>query len=131
MKTISAFLFSALVALAAIAGSVLFLSQVCAVEPAAAPVRSPSRLPIQFERSAPDVKVERAVLTRENLDTLMWKAQATPQAQPQTMSWRKRFLCDIRVTDVLLIGWPPYFRDSGCCGRSALPIGPRASSTRA
>ena len=108
MKTISAFLISALVALAAIAGSVVLLSAVCAVEPAPAPARTPSRLPIQFESPVSDVVIERAVFTRESLDGLMWQAQATPQAEPGAMSWRNRFLCDIRITDVLLIGFAAF-----------------------
>lgn len=108
MKTISAFLFSALIALAAIVASVIVLSTVCTVEPAAAPGRTPSRLPIQFERSVPDAVIERAVLTRENLDVMLWQAQTAPEAQPQARSWINRFLCDIRVTDVLLIGFAAF-----------------------
>ena len=110
MKTISAFLISALVALAAIAGSVVFLSTVCAVEPAPAPeqTRTPSRLPIHFQQDGLGAAVERAVLTRDSLDALLWKTQATPQPRAQTMSWRNRFLCDIRVTDVLLIGFAAF-----------------------
>ncbi len=110
MKTISAFLISALVALAAIAGAVVYLSAVCSVEPAPAPAqtRTPSRLPIHFERGVPDAVIERAVMTRESLDALLWKTQATAQPQPQAMSWRNRFLCDIRITDVLLIGFAAF-----------------------
>ena len=50
--------------------------------------------------------IERAVLTRESLDALLWKAQAAP-AQPQAapMSWWQRFICDIRITDVALMGF--------------------------
>jgi hypothetical protein len=106
MKTISAFLFSALVALAAIAGAVAYLSTVCAVEPAAAPARTQPRLPIHFENSVPDAVIERAVLTREGLDTLFWQAQAqTAPQRPQVMSWRKRLICDIRMTDIALAGF--------------------------
>ncbi|MGD9923970.1 MAG: hypothetical protein AB7V13_21400 [Pseudorhodoplanes sp.] len=103
MKTISAFLFSALVALVAVAGSVVFLSAYCAIEPPAAPTRTPSRLPIQFESRAPDAIVERAVLTREGLDALLWQAQAEPApVTVSSMAWQKRFICDIRVTDIAL-----------------------------
>ena len=46
------------------------------------------------------------MLTRENLDRLLWNAQAAP-AQPQAapISWWQRFICDIRVTDVALMGF--------------------------
>jgi hypothetical protein len=106
MKTISAFLFSALIALAAIAAATGFLATYCSVEPpAAAPARAPSRLPIHFESMAPDVIVERAVATRESLDTLIWKAQATTAPAAPAMTWRQRFLCDIRITDIALVGF--------------------------
>jgi hypothetical protein len=110
MKTISAFLISALVALVAIVGSVGVLSAVCSVEPAPAPeqTRTPSRLPIHFQQDGLGAAVERAVLTRDSIDALLWKAQATPQPRPQAMSWRNRFLCDIRITDVLLIGFAAF-----------------------
>lgn len=108
MKTISAFLFSALIALAAIAGSVAALSKVCVSDVPAAPTRTAPRLPVQFEGAAPDAAIQRAVLTRDALDTMIWQAQATPQPRPQVTSWRKRFVCDIRITDVALIGFAAF-----------------------
>lgn len=106
MKTISAFLFSALVALAAIAGSFVALSQICTGDaPPAAPTRALPRLPIHLEGVVPDAAIERAVLTRESLDAMLWKTQAAAQPRPQVMSWRKRFVCDIRITDVALAGF--------------------------
>jgi hypothetical protein len=106
MKTISAFLFSALIALAAIAAATGFLATYCVVEaPSAAPARAPSRLPIQFESMAPDVIVERAVATRDSLDALVWRAQATNPPPAPVVTWLRRFLCDIRVTDIALVGF--------------------------
>lgn len=104
MKTISAFLLSALVALAAIVGAVALLSGICRGD-AAGPNRTAPRLPIHYQGELPEGVVERAVMTRENLDRLLWNAQATP-AQPQaSISWWQRFICDIRITDVALIGF--------------------------
>lgn len=114
MKTISAFLFSALIAVAAMAGSVAALSKVCVIDapvPAAPAVRGAPRLPIHFERMVTDPVAERAVLTRESLDAMVWHAQAQgapAQPRPQVASWRKRFLCDIRITDVMLIGFAAF-----------------------
>ncbi|MFN3351667.1 hypothetical protein [Pseudorhodoplanes sp.] len=108
MKTISAFLFSALVALAAIAGSVFVLSNVCVIEAPVSPARTPSRLPIQFERGAQDSVIERAVLNRESNDAMVWKAQASAPQPAQAMSWRNRFLCDIRITDMALLAFAAF-----------------------
>ena len=114
MKTISAFLFCALIALAAMAGSVAALSRVCVIEapvPTTTPNRGSPRLPIHFEGMTPDVVVEHAVLMRESLDAMVWQAQAQttpPQAQVRVPSWRNRFICDIRVTDVALIGFAAF-----------------------
>ena len=105
MKTISAFLLSALVALAAIVGAVALLSGICRGDAASGSTRTAPRLPIHYQGELPEGVVERAVMTRENLDRLLWNAQATP-AQPQaSTSWWQRFICDIRVTDVALIGF--------------------------
>ncbi len=106
MKTISAFLLSALVALAAIVGAVALLSGICRSDVTSGPTRTAPRLPIHYQGELPDGVVERAVMTRENLDRLLWNAQASP-AQPQAapISWWRRFICDIRITDVALIGF--------------------------
>lgn len=114
MKTISAFLFSALIAVAAMAGSVAALSKVCVIDapvPAAPAVRGTPRLPIHYEGMVTDPVAERAVLTRESLDAMVWYAQAQgapAQPRPQVTSWRKRFICDIRITDVALIGFAAF-----------------------
>lgn len=106
MKTISAFLFSALIALAVVAGATGLLVNYCAVEPPAAaaqPERTPGRLPIHFQTSAPDAVVQRAVMTREVLDGLVWQAQAKAAPAPTAVTtWQQRFFCDIRITDMLL-----------------------------
>jgi|GEM_PF-1444964 len=108
MKTISAFLFSALVALAAVAGSVFVLSNVCAIEAPVSPARTPSRLPIHFERGAENAVIERAVLNRESIDAMVWKAQSSAPQPAQAMSWRNRFLCDIRITDMALLAFAAF-----------------------
>jgi len=113
MKTISAFLFCALIALAAMAGSVAALSRVCVIEApvSTTPSRVSPRLPIHYEGMVPDAVVERAVLMRDSFDAKLWQAQAqtTPQqAQVRAPSWRNRFICDIRVTDVALIGFAAF-----------------------
>jgi len=107
MKTISAFLFSALIALGVVAGATGLLANYCSVEPPpapAAPERTPGRLPIHFEAAAPDAVVQYAIATRAEIDALVWQAQdkaAPPQAAVRT--WQQRFLCDIRVTDIALV----------------------------
>ena len=109
MKTISAFLLSALVAVAAIVGSIAVLSKVCAgdVSAVTTPTRGTTpRLPIHFEGAIPDASIQRAVVTRESLDAMVWQAQA--QVAPRPQSWRKRFICDIRITDVALIGFAAF-----------------------
>lgn len=106
MKTISAFLLSALIAAAAIVGAVLFLSQVCVSDAPAGPARAAPRLPIHFENSAPEAVFERAVLTREGIDGLLWNAQAkVPQVAVAPNTWLQRFLCDFRITDALIAGF--------------------------
>jgi hypothetical protein len=112
MKTISAFLFCALIALAAMAGSVAALSRVCVFDAPVPvePTRGTPRLPIHFE-TMPDPVVERAVLTRESIDAMVWQAQAQgapTRPRPQVTSWLKRFVCDIRITDVMLIGFAAF-----------------------
>ncbi len=107
MKTISAFLFSALIALAVVAGATGLLANYCAIEPPPAaapqPERTPGRLPIHFQTGAPDAVVQRAVMTREALDGLVWQAQAKAAPAPTVVTtWRQRFFCDIRITDMLL-----------------------------
>jgi hypothetical protein len=106
MKTISAFLLSALVALAAIVGAVGLLAGICRIDVPASPTRAAPRLPIHYQGQLPEGVVERAVMTREALDGLLWNAQAAP-AQPPAVAanWWQRFLCDIRVTDVALMGF--------------------------
>lgn len=101
MKTISAFLLSALIAAAAIAGAVVLLSRVCVSEASVSPARAAPRLPIHFQNSAPEAVFERAVLTREGLDALLWKAQAKTPATAES-TWLQRFICDIRITDAIL-----------------------------
>ena len=102
MKTISAFLLSALVALAVIAASVIFLSGYC--QTAVAPAQTQPRLQINHQVHSIDAMIERAVLTRESLDNL-WQAQATPPAQLRVAGWWQRFICDVRATDVALAGF--------------------------
>ncbi len=103
MKTISAFLLSALVALAAIVGGVGFLAGVCQGDVPATPTRTAPRLPIHYQAEFPGDLVQRAVITRERIDGLLWQAQAQPA--PASVSWWKRFICDIRITDVALMGF--------------------------
>jgi hypothetical protein len=114
MRTISAFLFSALVAVAAIAGAVAFLSRVCAGDAVPGPGRSAPRLPISIETSATDVRIERAVWTTDAVAARLWQAQAAPapSARPSAAWWR-RFLCDIRVTDLALIGFAAFLLLAG------------------
>ena len=104
MKTISAFVLSALIAAAAIVGAVLLLSNVCASDVPAGPSRVAPRLPIHFQNSDADVIVERAVLMREGIDGLIWNAQARAPQSAAPASWLHRFLCDIRITDAILAG---------------------------
>jgi hypothetical protein len=108
MKTISAFLISALIALAAVAATTGFLATYCgAVVPppaAASPERTPGRLPIHFESTIPDAVLERAVATRDAIDGLVWQAQAKAAPAP-VVTWWQRFLCDIRITDIALAGF--------------------------
>jgi hypothetical protein len=107
MKTISAFLFSALIALALVAGATGLLATYCSVEPpaAAAPERTPGRLPIHFETMTPDAVIQNAVMTREGIDGLVWQAQTKAAAPQAVTTWRQRFLCDIRITDIALVGF--------------------------
>lgn len=113
MKTISALLLSALIAAAAIVASVVLLSRVCVSDGVAAnPGGVAPRLPIHFQSAAPDVVIERAVLTREHLDSLLWNAQATPQ-QPAQNTWLHRFICDIRITDAILAGFALFLLLTG------------------
>ena len=112
MKTISAFLLSALIAAAAIAGAVVFLSKVCASDVPAGPSRAAPRLPIHFQASGSEAIVERAVLTREGLNALIWNAQANvPAAVERT--WLQRFICDIRITDAILAGFALFLLLAG------------------
>jgi hypothetical protein len=110
MKTISAFLISALVALAAVAGSVGILAGVCASYApvnSAAPPAAKQRLPIHYQggvtldRGA-DAVLQPALATRQGLDTLLWQAQNN-DAAPRRTTWMQRFFCDIRVADAVLI----------------------------
>lgn len=101
MKTISGFLVSALIALAAIAGGVFALSEVCGVPAAQA---GAPRLPILFEQPLPPAMIEDAVLVRPAAGGLVWEAQAK-EAAPQAMAWWQRFLCDLRATDIVLAGF--------------------------
>ena len=103
MKTISAFLLSALIAAAAIAGAVVFLSKMCASDGSAGPARGAPRLPIHFQNSGSEAIIERAVLTRDSLDALLWNAQASAPATAER-TWLHRFLCDVRITDAILAG---------------------------
>lgn len=105
MKTISAFLFSALVAAAVIAGALFFLSRVCVGDGPAGPARNAPRLPINFETLMPDALIERAFLTTDSRDASLWRAQAAPQQRPSQTSWLRRFVCDIRATDAALAGF--------------------------
>jgi hypothetical protein len=105
MKTISAFLLSALVALAAIVGAIGLLAGVCRSDVPAGPTRTAPRLPIHYQGQLPDGVIERAVMTREALDGLLWNAQAAPASPAVTVSWWQRFICDIRITDVALMGF--------------------------
>ena len=104
MKTISAFLLSALVALAAILVAIALLAGVCRSNAPDGTTRTTPRLPIHYQGELPDGVIERAVMTRENLDRLLWNVQAAP-AQAQVVSWWQRFICDIRITDMALIGF--------------------------
>ena len=113
MKTISAFLLSALIAAAAIAGAVVLLSRVCANEASLGPAGGP-RLPIHFQNSAPEAVFERAVLTRESLDGLLWNAQAqSSQPGSAPTAWLQRFICDIRITDAILAGFALFLLLAG------------------
>lgn len=106
MKTISAFLLSALIALAAIAGGIGLLAKACQGDVPAGPTRTAPRLPIHYQGELPSVQnglVERAVMTRQNIDQMLWQAQAAAPAG--RVSWWERFLCDIRITDVALMGF--------------------------
>lgn len=114
MKTISAFLLSALIAAAAIVGAVVLLSKVCVSDVPAGPARAAPRLPIHFQNSGAEAVVERAVLTRENLDALLWNAQAqAPQAAAGSSTWLQRFICDIRITDAILAGFALFLLLAG------------------
>lgn len=116
MKTISALLLSALIAAAAIVASVVLLSKVCVGDGAANASPATPRLPIHFQGAASDAVIARAVLTRENLDALLWNAQATPQRPAQNTqqkTWLHRFLCDIRITDVILAGFALFLLLTG------------------
>ncbi len=113
MKNISAFLLSALVATGAIVGAIAFLAGVCQSDvPAAAPNRAAPRLPIHYQGEIPSVieggVIERAVLTRQGIDGLLWQAQAEPAQPGARLTWWQRFICDIRVTDVALIGFAVF-----------------------
>ncbi|ARP99143.1 hypothetical protein [Pseudorhodoplanes sinuspersici] len=106
MKTISAFLLSALIAAAAIAGAVVFLSKMCASDVPAGPARATPRLPIHFQNSGSEAQnsgaiVEHAVLTRDGLDALLRNAQAKAPAAAES-TWLRRFICDTRITDAIL-----------------------------
>jgi hypothetical protein len=107
MKTISAFLVSALVALAVMAVATAVLGSYCSsVQPppaATAPQQTPGRLPIHFESMATEALVHRAAVTRDSIDAMVWQAQAkSPQAAAPVSSWGQRFFCDIRITDIAL-----------------------------
>lgn len=112
MKTISAFLLSALIAAAAIAGAVVFLSKMCASDVSAGPARGAPRLPIHFQTSGSEAIVERAVLTRDSLDALLWNAQAEKTATLDS-PWLQRFICDIRITDAILAGFALFLLLAG------------------
>ncbi|MET0867733.1 MAG: hypothetical protein ABWY35_06490, partial [Pseudorhodoplanes sp.] len=109
MKTISAFLLSALVALAAIVGGIGLLAGVCRTDVPAGPTRTAPRLPIHYQGEAPGGMqigiIERAVITRDNVDRLLWQAQAESPQPAGMVSWWQRFVCDIRITDVALMGF--------------------------
>ena len=112
MKTISAFLLSALVAAGAIVGAVALLAGVCRSDVSAAPTRTTPRLPIHYQGEIPSVMeggiIERAVITRHGIDGLLWQAQAEPAPPVVTVTWWQRFICDIRITDVALIGFAVF-----------------------
>jgi len=120
MKTISALLLSALIAAAAIVASVVLLSRVCVSDAPADASPAAPRLPIHFQGAAPDAVIERAVLTRENLDALLWNAQATPQRPEQSTwqnvwknTWLQRFICDISIADAILAGFALFLLLTG------------------
>jgi hypothetical protein len=107
MKTISAFLLSALVALAAIVGGISFLAGVCQGDVPAAPTRTAPRLPIHYQGELPDSMLQRAMITRDSIDGMLVQAQAAPApaAPVARVTWWQRFICDIRITDVALMGF--------------------------
>ncbi len=113
MKTISAFLLSALVALAAIVGAIGLLAAVCHGDVPAGPTRTAPRLPIHYQGDLQgdlqSALVQRAVVTRDGIDAMLWQAQAAaPGAAVAPISWWQRFICDIRITDVALMGFALY-----------------------
>jgi hypothetical protein len=112
MKNISAFLLSALVATGAIVGVIAFRAGVCQGDVPAAPTRTAPRLPIHYQGEVPSVLdgaiVERAVMTRQGIDGLFLQAQASPAQPVAAVSWWQRFICDIRITDVALIGFAVF-----------------------
>ena len=105
MKTISAFLLSALVALAAIVGGIGLLAGICQGDVPSAPTRTAPRLPIHYQGDLPGAVIERAVITREGIDGMLIQAQAGSAPQASPVSWWNRFICDIRITDIALMGF--------------------------
>ena len=54
------------------------------------------------------------MLTREGLDALIWNAQAkAPQPVAAPSMWLQRFVCDIRITDVILAGFALFLLLAG------------------
>ena len=105
MKTISAFLVAALVALGGIGGGIGLLAGVCQGDVPATPTRTAPRLPIHYQGELPGAQIERAVITRSGIDAMLIQTQASPAPAVAPISWWQRFICDIRITDVALMGF--------------------------
>ncbi len=112
MKTIGAFLLSALVAAAVIAGAAVLLAEVCTGFVPAAPARATPRLPIHLPSPGFELRAEPALLTTEAVAARLWPVQA--KAAPKLANpWLQRFLCDIRITDLALVGFAAFLLLAG------------------
>jgi hypothetical protein len=106
MKSSAAFLISALVALAILAGSFVGLGQVCAdITPAPAQSEPENKAP------TPQIRVElpggghfmRAVNIRDAIEGHVIRVQNAAAAAAPQPAWWRQFVCDIRATDLVFL----------------------------
>lgn len=101
MKSSAAFLISALVALAVLAGSVLALGQVCGTYTPAPEKKAPQ----------PQIRVDlpggghvvQAVTIRDAIEGHVIRAQSVTLPALPPAGWWRQFVCGIRVTDLALL----------------------------